>query len=76
MRNRLVRLHLADEAGTERPSFEGILTGMPARNAGHYVLENCRLLTAADTGQAALEGKTFIPKERVLFLQELARSAT
>ena len=72
MRKRLVRIHLSDMPGQQVPSFEGIFVGWPARNAGHYVLENCRLL-APEGGQTALEGKQFVPKERVLFVQELSQ---
>ena len=59
-----------DMPGTQTPSFEGVLVGWPGRNAGHYVLENA-FMVAAD-GKVALEGRTYTPKERVLFVQELA----
>lgn len=57
----LVRLHLRND----EPSFEGILMD---DLAGHYRLMNVSLFQ--DEGEAVkLEGESWIPRERVLFVQ-------
>lgn len=62
-RKRLVRLHLDGD----KPSLEGILAGQPA---GHYRLLKPVMLRAA--GQSdELDGELLVPRERVVFVQEL-----
>jgi hypothetical protein len=53
------------------PSLEGVLVGWPVRNAGHYVLENA-FMVAGEGGKVSLEGRQYVPKERILFAQELS----
>lgn len=64
-RRRHVRLHLAGDA----PSVEGIFVGFWA---GHYVLHTPAVLEAVDKTRS-LEGNLRVPRDRVLFVQELAR---
>lgn len=67
IRKRLVRLHVEDRPGVEMPSFEGILV---SRFAGQYQLVNARLVTGPEQ-QTALEGRVFVPRERVVFVQDI-----
>lgn len=60
------KLHTAEN----KPSFEGILTGWPRRNAGHYVMDQVTLIPSHDT-RLELEGRQWIPADRVFFVQEL-----
>ncbi len=71
-RRRLVRLHLEDRIGGGAPSMEGILVGWPRHHAGHYVLANARLITAPDQS-TGLDGRQYVPRERVVFCQEVSR---
>lgn len=48
-------------------SVEGVLVEM---NARHYVLANAAHVEAADRS-VPLDGRTWVPRERVLYLQEL-----
>lgn len=64
LRRRLVRLHLTGD----QPSIEGVLTGFWA---GHYVLRLAKVIEAADRSHS-LEGPSVrVPRERVIFCQEL-----
>ena len=63
LRRRLVRAHFPDP----QPSIEGVYAG---RWGGHYRILNAKLVQAEDK-TLSLEGETFIPCERVLFLQRL-----
>lgn len=62
-RKRLVRVHFNNQETT----IEGLLCG---RFAGHYVLQVANVLEAADRS-VNLDGKVKIPRENVLFYQEL-----
>lgn len=58
----VVRLHMPGQ-----PSIEGLLVGC---RHGHYLLLEARLLT--DNGDShQLAGSVSVPRERVLFLQEM-----
>ena len=66
-RKRLVRMHLDGD----NPSLEGIRRGVPVRRAGHYVIEVASVVEGEDR-TFKLEGdRVLIPRERVVFLQEL-----
>ena len=59
-KKRAVRVHFADDS----PSIDGIFLGT---EAGHYVLAKAELVREDD--KVGLDGVTWIPKERVLFMQ-------
>jgi hypothetical protein len=59
-KKRVVRLHFVGDS----PSIEGIFLGTQASN---YVLAKAELVR--EDSNVALEGETWIPKERVLFMQ-------
>lgn len=61
---RRVRVHTLENG----PSVEGVLVG---RHAGHYVLANARLYENEERSHV-LDGVTWVPRERVLLVQELA----
>lgn len=66
-RRRLVRLHLDGDA----PSLEGLRRRLPVRRNGHYVLELASLIQGEDRA-FKLEGeRVMVPRERVVFVQEL-----
>lgn len=66
-RRRLVRLHLEGD----NPSLEGVLVGWPKWHAGHYVLRLPQLIEATDR-TVSLDGRSVrVPRERVVFCQEL-----
>lgn len=65
VRRRLVRLHFADSS----PSMDGIYVG---KEAGHYVLMKAAILSEDGEDPVGLEGETWVPKERVLFMQVLS----
>lgn len=69
MSKRLVRVHLAGDA----PSLEGLLVTPRTRRTGnHYVLELASVVEA-ENRTIKLEGeRVMIPRERVVFVQELA----
>lgn len=62
-----MRLHLEGN----NPSIEGVLVGWPHFHAGHYVLRMPQLIEAADRS-VTLDGLAVrVPRERVVFCQEL-----
>ncbi len=63
-RHRLVRLH---QLGHDAPSYEGVLVGRPN---GFYRLVNASLIEAPGR-TTALEGETWVPRERVVLMQVL-----
>lgn len=65
-RRRLVRIH--QDAG---PTFEGILV---ARGLDSYRLAMPKMLEAEDQ-TVSLDGEVEVPRERVVFVQLLARAA-
>lgn len=69
MRKRLVRVHLSGDS----PSLDGLLVTPRTRLTGnHYVLELASVVEA-ENRTIKLEGeKVMIPRERVVFVQELA----
>lgn len=62
-RKRMVRVHMRGE----QMSVEGVLTG---RKAGHYVLENAKLIESPDVAHA-MDGGVWIPCDRVLLVQTI-----
>lgn len=62
-RLRKVIVHLTDET-----TIEGVFTG---RNAGHYVIRGAGVLRETSEGvdTVPLAGETWIPSEKVRFLQ-------
>ena len=65
-KKRLVRVHLEGDA----PSLEGVFVGFWA---GHYVLRVATLLEGADASVELDGASVRVPRERVLFVQELTR---
>lgn len=63
LRKRRTRVHFKNAD----PSIEGILIGVVA---GHYELQGARLVASEQVHD--LPGSTLVPKENVLFLQELS----
>jgi hypothetical protein len=59
-KKRAVRLHFVGDS----PSIDGVFLGT---EAGHYVLAKAELIR--EDGNVALDGETWIPSERVLFMQ-------
>lgn len=57
---RRVRLHFRDDS----PSLDGIYL---STTAGHYVLAKAEIVNGSSN--VALEGETWIPEERVIFMQ-------
>jgi hypothetical protein len=67
VKRRKVRLHLEGNA----PSLDGVLVGWPRWHAGHYVVKTPALVESEDRS-VSLDGRAvWVPKERVLFCQEL-----
>lgn len=63
-----MRLQLADNL----PPVEGLLATLrTSRTGGHYVIELAKLIESADQ-TVTLEGRrVMVPRERVVFVQEL-----
>jgi len=64
---RLVRLHLRDDA----PSLEGLLLAGTRLRDDHYVLEDAKVVVDGETSYALTGGRARVPREKVVFVQEL-----
>lgn len=69
VRRRKVRVHLSGD----NPSVDGLMAGRPWRHAGHYVIELAAVVTGEHTSQRLEGDRVLIPREKVVFVQELAR---
>lgn len=67
MRKRLVRVHLDGD----HPSIEGLVQSTRIRRDGHYIVELASVIEAEERSFKLEGDKVRIPRERVVFLQEL-----
>lgn len=66
---RYVRLHQEHEV----PSLEGLLSGWPRRNAGHYVLRMPGVVQSPGSIVPLEALEVLIPKERVVWMEVLRK---
>ena len=64
LRKRRVRLHLADG-----PPVEGVMVARPRSRSGYFALSDSAVVTSP--GETTATGHVEVPRERVLFYQEL-----
>lgn len=66
-RKRLMRIHLAGDL----PSIEGLVSSTRIVRDGHYVVEIASVIEGEDRSFKLEGDRVLVPRERVVFLQEL-----
>lgn len=69
MRSRLVRVHLEGDS----PSLDGLLSRRRVSRGGHYILQVASVVEAPDRTLKLDGDRVLVPREKVLFIQELGR---